>query len=58
MRDRRERGSEGNAERDGAELWERRGDSVFKARVGTGLAVTGAVGAIAGLAWLANSFII
>jgi hypothetical protein len=57
MRDRRERGSEGNVERDGAELWERRGDSLFKARVGTGLVVTGAVGAIAGLAWFASNFI-
>jgi hypothetical protein len=34
----------GNVGRDDAEFWERRRDSVLKARIGTGLVVTGAAG--------------
>jgi hypothetical protein len=53
MRDRRAR-RESNVERD-AEFWERSSDSAFKARVAAGLVLTGAVGGIAGLAWLVTS---
>jgi hypothetical protein len=54
MRDRRER-RESNVERDDAEFWERSRDNVLRARVAAGLVLTGAVGGIAGLAWLVIS---
>jgi hypothetical protein len=57
MPDRRERRNEGDAERDDAQFWERSRDSVLKARVTTGLVVTGAAGGVAGLTWLAVTVI-
>jgi hypothetical protein len=48
---------EGDVGRDDADFWQRRRDSVLKARIGTGLVVTGAAGGIAGLVWVAMTLV-